>query len=125
MATSAGENTAQDVDIRSHAEELFKTVATNFQASLSPKERIIFQPFETPASMLREIEKDVKNYQNKRKLGVLCRKIENFSTAWAPFFEITGIFVQSNPEYAALAWGAVRLVFLVCVVIPCIIGKGY
>lgn len=112
-ATTAGENTSHSDANQSHTEKLFNTVASNFRASLSLKQQKIFQPFQTPTLMVQEIKKDVETYQNKRKLGMLCRKIEKFSTAWAPFFEITGIFVQSNPEYAALAWGAVRLVFLV------------
>jgi len=34
----------------------------------------------------------------------------------SPFFNIIKIFVQTNPEYAGLVWGAMNLVFLVSTV---------
>jgi hypothetical protein len=30
-----------------------------------------------------------------------------------PYFEVINIFVSSHPEFAALVWGALRLVFVV------------
>jgi hypothetical protein len=95
------------------AQDIFIEVTTRFRVSLAPNEQKVFRTFESPKLMVEEMRKDVKRYQNSRKLSLLCKKIEKFSTAWAPFFEIIGILIQSNPEFAAIAWGAVRLVFLV------------
>jgi hypothetical protein len=63
--------------------------------------------------MLNDLNTRCKDVRNGRKLSSLCRKIERFATAWEPFFEVTNIFVQTHPEFAGLAWGAIRLVFLV------------
>jgi hypothetical protein len=40
-------------------------------------------------------------------------RIKALSDALAPYFDVVGITVQSNPEYAALAWGGIRLVLQV------------
>lgn len=88
-------------------------VAENFRNSLPKKEQEQFRSFADPMTMVKELQVEVAAYQNSHKLAKLCRKIEQFAVAWAPFFDIVNIFIQSKPEFAALAWGAIRLVFLV------------
>ncbi|KUJ08082.1 uncharacterized protein LY89DRAFT_742377 [Mollisia scopiformis] len=89
--------------------EIFVAVARDFRDSLPSKEQKLFQTFQTQQSMVEEIQKDVRTYQNSRKLSLLCKKVERFSTPLAPYFEVVSITIQSNPEFAALAWGAIRL----------------
>ena len=43
----------------------------------------------------------------------IVASVKSFSDALEPYFESLGILVQSHPEYAALVWGAFRLVFQV------------
>jgi hypothetical protein len=45
-----------------------------------------------------------------RKRGALMRRLTAFSDSLKHYFDVIGILVQSHPEYAALAWGAFRLV---------------
>ena len=73
----------------------------------------MFRLFDDPSAMILQLSQELDDYKNNRKLSGLCRKVERFASAFAPFFDVIGIFVQSNPEFAALAWGAIRLVFLV------------
>ncbi|KAK7427391.1 hypothetical protein QQZ08_006160 [Neonectria magnoliae] len=94
------------------ANDVFAQVAENFRNSLHDKEKKLFREFDSPARMIKELEAEVSNYQNGSKLARMCRKIDRFASAWAPFFAIISIFVQSNPEYSGVAWGAIRLVFL-------------
>jgi hypothetical protein len=44
------------------APQIFVTVASNFRDSLPIKEQKLFRTFETPQSMLEEMQKDVKTY---------------------------------------------------------------
>ena len=69
--------------------------------------------FGTSKEMLKDLEARCQDVQNGRKLSKMCQKIESFASAWEPFFDITSILVQACPDYAAFAWGAIRLVFLV------------
>ncbi|KAK7416638.1 hypothetical protein QQX98_005109 [Neonectria punicea] len=94
------------------ANNVFAQVAENFRNSLHDKEKKLFREFDSPARMIKELEAEVSTYQNGSKLARMCRKIDRFASTWAPFFAIISIFVQSNPEYSGVAWGAVRLVFL-------------
>ncbi|KAF4453686.1 NACHT domain-containing protein [Fusarium austroafricanum] len=62
--------------------------------------------------MIKQLEKEISGYKNHSRFAGLCRKLDRFASLFAPFFSVVGTFVQSNPEYSALAWGAIRLVFL-------------
>jgi hypothetical protein len=41
------------------------------------------------------------------------RGVSALATMLGPFFEVVNLFVSSHPEFAAIAWGAIRLVFVV------------
>jgi hypothetical protein len=92
---------------------IFKNAIKEFRDSLSPKEKSMFQTFDSSRSMLADLHSRCKDVSHGRKLSGLCRRIERFAAAWEPFFEITNIFVQTHPEFAGFAWGTIRLVFLV------------
>jgi hypothetical protein len=63
--------------------------------------------------MLKQINNDVLNHKIQRSAILKCaRRIEVVSTKLSPLFAIVDIFVQTNPEYAGIFWGAIRLVFL-------------
>lgn len=102
-----------DLD-RNYSSRLFKDAAEKFRRSLGPKEKALFKEFSTSSEMLKDLYDKCKEVQNKSKTSRLCQKIEKFSAAWEPFFEITSLFVSSHPEFAGIIWGAIRLVFLVC-----------
>lgn len=74
--------------------------------------------------MIQDLEAGCRDYKDKHWLSKLCGRIDLVATSWAPFFTVVGTFVQSNPEYAALAWGAIRLVFLVSLQVPSPRGEG-
>ncbi|KAJ5428580.1 hypothetical protein N7445_010034 [Penicillium cf. griseofulvum] len=94
------------------ATHVFEDVIQNFQNSLSSQEKSIFKEFHNPRDMLHDLQTKCKEVRNGRKLSKLCHVIERFASAWEPFFEVTSIFVQTHPEFAGIAWGAIRLVFL-------------
>jgi hypothetical protein len=104
-----------------NAQKIFLDVAENFRNSLPAKEKELFQEFDDPVFMVRELQRHVKAYQTSHKLSIFCKNIERFAAAWAPFFDIVNIFMHSRPDLASLAWGAVRLVFLVRFIVVFII----
>lgn len=97
------------------AEEIFYQVITTFRDTLGRNEVEQFQEFNTSFEMLRDLQANCTVVPNHRKLSSLQRKIEQFTAAWEPFFEIVTIFEPTHPEWTALAWGAIRLVFLVSI----------
>lgn len=64
--------------------------------------------------MLVEVQKGSTNYANRSKLAVCCKKIGFFAQAFAPYFDVIGIFVQIKPEWAGWFWGVLRLILQAC-----------
>jgi hypothetical protein len=80
---------------------------------LGDGDKAFFEKFQSPREMLKQINHDVSNHKIQRSAILKCaRRIEVVSTKLSPFFAIVDIFVQTNPEYAGIFWGAIRLVFL-------------
>lgn len=64
--------------------------------------------------MLEAIGQQTKNHPSHSSLLTkCCKKIQDLSNKLEPYFEIINLFVQTHPEFAGLAWGSIRLVFLV------------
>jgi hypothetical protein len=95
--------------------EVFDQAIKSFRASLSDSERSIFVEYAKPTDMITNIKMHCDKSRKSRKLAPLCERIHRFSESFAPFFDIINIFVQSNPEYSAVPWGALRLVFMVLI----------
>jgi len=97
------------------AESVFMTAAKRFQDNLPEDDKPDFQILDTPQEMIASIEQHVMNLNSPRTTRLLdaCKKIEQFSKTMTPFFNIVDIFVSSHPDWAAVVWGAIRLVFQV------------
>jgi len=66
--------------------------------------------------MIKDLEEyinGIASRQATRRLLEGCKKIDQFAKAMEPFFKITDLLVSSHPEWSAIAWGAIRLVFQV------------
>jgi hypothetical protein len=99
------------------ATRVFEEVIQDFRSSLTCQEKALFEEFQNPKDMLHDLRTKCQDVRNGRKLTKLCHIIERFASAWEPFFEVTSIFISSHPEFAGIAWGAIRLVFLVRVIL--------
>jgi hypothetical protein len=64
--------------------------------------------------MMAEVQKGSMNYANRSKFVICCKKIAIFADAFAPYFEVIGVFVQIKPEWAGWFWGILRLILQVC-----------
>lgn len=64
--------------------------------------------------MVQSIKQLIEEHPvHQTQLTKVCKRIENFAGKIESFFEVIGIFVQTNPQYSGLVWGAIRLVFLI------------
>ena len=80
-----------------------------FFNTLSPNERSHFRSCKSAEELLDEVKKLSRFRQEKKRWARSFECIEKFSEHLAPFFDITSIFIQSNPEWTAIAWGGSAL----------------
>jgi hypothetical protein len=94
---------------------VFATAAERFKEQLTLEDRINFEMIGNAEEMITSIETQIGNLNSHRTSRLLeaCKKIDRFGKAMSPFFKITDIFVSSHPDWAAIVWGAIRLVFQV------------
>ena len=95
------------------ATQLFTSTLNAFKDSLPEEERKTLMDFCDAQSMIQSVKEQIDRAPEKRRLLSSCSKIEKFAKKWEPFFAIIDIFVNTHPEWAGLAWGAIRLVFKV------------
>ncbi|KAK3998072.1 hypothetical protein QBC44DRAFT_375961 [Cladorrhinum sp. PSN332] len=95
----------------SKACDVFASSRDRFLQSLGPREKLLYSPCASEDDFLLAIAKmDVLAKQHVARRGKITKSIQSLSKLLAPYFEIVNIFVQSNPEFSALFWGAFRLV---------------
>ncbi|KAI9830344.1 MAG: hypothetical protein M1819_005725 [Sarea resinae] len=94
------------------AASIFVSSMETFRDSLSADDQQQFREFDSPQAMMDDILNNCRRMKDHSKLMASCKLIRKFANGWSPFFSIIDIFVSSNPQWAGLAWGAIRLVFL-------------
>ncbi|KAF4500985.1 monophenol monooxygenase (tyrosinase) [Fusarium agapanthi] len=93
--------------------EIFREACHEFRSSLTEKDKALFKEFSDAKSMLTTIKEDTKSHPvHSSTLTQCCKGINSIENRLSPFFDIAGLFVSSHPEFAALAWGSLRLVFV-------------
>lgn len=98
---------------RADAASIFQSAVTSFREALSEEDKLHLAGIEDASDMMKDLIARCTKAKESSKLLVACKSIDRFAQRWQPFFDVVGIFVSSNPEWSALAWGALRLVFLV------------
>ena len=92
---------------------VFEDMQVRFLTSLPPRERKLFEHCSSPEQMVAETSKLAVIADDHIRGTKLIGKIKSFTEKIKPYFEVIDIIVQSHPEYAAIAWGAFRLVLQV------------
>lgn len=91
----------------------FDAARNAFLASLSPQDRSLY----SPCASFDELSKTVGELHLIKERKIVGTKIfevlGKIHDTLEPYFKVVGIFVSSRPEWAALAWGAIRLVLQV------------
>ncbi|OAL52436.1 hypothetical protein IQ07DRAFT_598053 [Pyrenochaeta sp. DS3sAY3a] len=90
----------------------FKSAHAEFLDELAHEEKKQFTKIDTYESFLTELQKFQQFPKKHKKWTGLCNAVQKCSEQLQPYFEVVGIAVQSHPEWAALAWGSLRLVLL-------------
>ena len=67
--------------------------------------------------MIKDLQEHIERHSKGKRSRLLaaCSRIESFHMAIEPYFKVVDIVVSSHPDWAAIVWGAVRLVFTVSV----------
>lgn len=90
----------------------FDDALERFLETLSADERMLYSPCSSADELLEGLRKlDVISKKSQKRVGGrLTKGIKKLNDCLQPYFEVVGIFIQSNPQYTALVWGALRLV---------------
>jgi hypothetical protein len=98
------------------SEIVFSAAHDRFLESLPDDERMLYSPCSSANDLLEGLKKlEVITKQSQRHCGnLLLSQVKKFSERLQPYFEIVDIFIQSNPQFTAIVWGALRLVLKVC-----------
>ena len=92
---------------------IFKSACEQFRSSLSPAQQTLFAEYPSAVLMLDSIREQADSHPSqKTTLAKCCKMISSISERLSPFFEVVNLFVSSHPELAGLAWGSLRLVFV-------------
>lgn len=95
------------------ANEAFQEAQDQFTASLSEKEKATFFKCSSAQELLDEVRKFQVVSKNKRRGLGLLQHIKTFSDNLQPYFKVIEIIIQCDPQWAAIAWGSIRLVLQV------------
>lgn len=91
--------------------ELFSRVRDDFLSKLSDSDRSLYSPCTTSEDLIRAIEKLDILRRRHPKSSRWMQRISNLAKCLQPYFEVIGLVVSSHPEFSAIVWGALRLVF--------------
>lgn len=89
---------------------VFHEARTNFFTSLSKEERPLFAECTSAENMVQQLSNWDVITREKRRGKRMMAAITAFTNQLRPYFEVVTILVQSKPEFAALAWGGLRLI---------------
>jgi hypothetical protein len=95
-------------------EAVFREACDSFRQNLPVTQKSEFKEYQNAKLMIADIQKIADNHPvHKSKLTAVVRKLNRFANKIQPYFEIVNIFIQAKPEYGALVWGSLRMIFQV------------
>ena len=90
--------------------DVFELARKRFLDSLDEGECLRFSPCTSSQDFLSAVGKLETSTQQAARRGKALRCVQSLTKRLQPYFEVVNIFVSSNPQFAALFWGAFRLV---------------
>ena len=88
---------------------MFEDAQKKFLAALTPAESSRFKTCSSAEDLLNSAQElEVIAKDRIRGRGFISR-IRSFNDSLAPYFGVIEVIISSNPEYAAIAWGSIRL----------------
>ena len=92
---------------------VFKHARDRFFQHLSSEDREAFTRINSSTELLDDFKRLQKFVKDDSRWMKVFSAVKNCSDQLQPYFDIIGIITQSHPEWAAVAWGALRLVLQV------------
>jgi len=98
------------------AKKIFAEASATFRSSLSVEDRTLIPGVESPETLVNSLTTHIEslNTPHQSRLHDAMSNVASVAESLGPYFQIIQIFVSSHPEYAAIAWGGIRLIFQVC-----------
>jgi hypothetical protein len=90
----------------------FDNAYKSFYESLEEKNQMSFAPCAS-AQDLRDGLKRLSSLAKLHQKKSFLLRISAFTENLQPYLNIVDVMIQSNPQYTALVWGALRFVFQV------------
>ncbi|CUS12299.1 unnamed protein product [Tuber aestivum] len=99
------------------AKQAFEEAIQIFNGTLakSEKERLDPERATTMADVLEYTNKAKETWENKPRWKKPRKWLERFSTRVTHYSKVMDVLVQHHPEYASLAWGAMKLLFVLVI----------
>jgi hypothetical protein len=96
-----------------HYDPIFEEARKSFLETIPEHHLSTLRDCHSAQQLLTDVEKwDIATKTLRRTKRVLS-PVKVLSDVLEPYLDILGVFVNSNPEYAALVWGAFRLILKV------------
>ncbi|KAI1325265.1 hypothetical protein F5Y16DRAFT_378365 [Xylariaceae sp. FL0255] len=89
---------------------LFLKARDTFLLSVSASERQLYSKCSSSDELLKELESFAHLKNSHGRWSRCFKRIQKFTDHLTPYFEVMELFVSSHPEWAAIAWGALRLI---------------
>ncbi|KAL3477514.1 hypothetical protein BJX99DRAFT_257331 [Aspergillus californicus] len=95
---------------------IFKIASDSLRQSLTDNERAKLDNYKTADELIQSMKNETRNYHQSRHgcIDKFCHAVGRISRSLEPYFDVINTCVQSNPEYAGLVWGSIKLVFKIC-----------
>jgi hypothetical protein len=93
--------------------DVFEEVREVFVQSIDPKRRHLFSNCASAEQLLSDARSWDLVKKNRIRGAVFICDIGKFANSVKPYFDVIGMIAQSHPEFAAIAWGAIRFVLQV------------
>ncbi|WAO88765.1 Hypothetical protein NCS54_00612700 [Fusarium falciforme] len=95
------------------AKATFESVKKHFeQSNLSDKEKALLQDSSSLEDVQKAVDEAMAKYEAKAESSKTRKWLQRFSETICHYSQVLDVFVQHHPEYVALAWGTMKLVFI-------------
>ncbi|KAI0545461.1 hypothetical protein F4679DRAFT_561029 [Xylaria curta] len=109
---SVNETPSQRENAEITTTKLFNNALGKLRSALSDADKAHIKDFRNHEDMIASVRKASSHFAgNQRRLIRIADRIATFSDAFAPFFDVVNVYVQIKPEWAAVFWGTLWLIF--------------
>ncbi len=112
LSTMSG-NVLNSTNIGRDEGAVFKHARDHFFQRLSSKDREVFAQINTSTELLDDLKKLQATFKDGQRWTKIFSAVKACNDRLQPYFKIIEIIISSHPDWAAVAWGAFRLILQV------------